>query len=313
MKIWICGIAGVLGSSLANTLSKKGYDVKGNDIVRKEEAWRLEVDVPYLWKSTWDLCKRDIGEVDVIIDASIGFADRPMGDTSPLTTLICNLMPIARVLEVVKRMEKKPLVIYPSSFNALYGHSFITENCLPDPTNVYGATKGMAELLCLAYWRAYDVPVMITRVGSAFGPKGRSDELPHRMIIYALKGKKFKLRSPEAVRLWTYSKDVLRFYLRLLELIERTNGEGLDGEILHCAGNKGDEILTNVELAERIKKFLPLEYEPAEYEPGEDQITFDINCEYSRTFLMWQPKYDLDTALKETIEWFKENIERYKV
>ena len=42
MKVFITGIAGVLGSNLANFLVSKGYKVVGNDIIRKEEAWRLE-------------------------------------------------------------------------------------------------------------------------------------------------------------------------------------------------------------------------------------------------------------------------------
>jgi nucleoside-diphosphate-sugar epimerase len=43
------------------------------------------------------------------------------------------------------------------------------------------------ENLYRVYHRAYGVPIIITRVGSCFGPKGRSDELPHRLIIYALR------------------------------------------------------------------------------------------------------------------------------
>lgn len=308
MRVWVCGIAGVLGSSLANTLSKEGYEVLGNDVVRREEAWRLEVEVPYLWKSTWDLTRKDLEGVDVVVDASIGFADRPFGDSSPLTTLWSNVMPIARLLEVVRRMEKKPVVVYPSSFNALYGHRLIKESCLPSPTNLYGATKGIAELLCLTYLRAYEVPVIISRVGSAFGPKGRSDELPQRLIIFALKGKKFVLRSPYAKRLWTYSKDVMEFYLRLLERLDECVGK-----VLHCAGNKYDEIITNVELAERIKRFLPLEYELGEYEPGEKGIDFKVDCSYTRELLGWKPKYSIGEGLKETIIWFESNLGRYRV
>jgi nucleoside-diphosphate-sugar epimerase len=123
----------------------------------------------------------------VVIDCAIGFADRPFGIRSPQQTLLGNLLPPLRVLEIVRKLDKKSVVIYPSSFNACYAHKTITENTLPDTTSLYGWTKRAVENLCRVHHRAYDVPIIITRVGSCFGPKGRSDELPHRLIIYALR------------------------------------------------------------------------------------------------------------------------------
>jgi nucleoside-diphosphate-sugar epimerase len=145
---------------------------------------------------------------------------------------------------------------------------------------------------------------------SAYGEGGRSDELPHRLIIYGLKGRRFRLRSPHAKRLWTYSKDIMRFYERLVEKI----GEAAEFElpILHSAGNKGDVITSNVQLAEMIRRFIPsLEYETAEYEPGEEQVDFKVDSRFTRNFLNWTPAYTLEEGLQRTVEWFKRNIERY--
>jgi len=178
MRVLITGGAGVLGSSLAELLTKKGFRIKVIDIVRKEEAWRLaEVmnEIEYVWKSTMDITSSDVENIDIVFDCSIGVADRPFGTISPVHTVLNNLLPPLRLLETVSKLREKPLVIYPSSFNALYGHvgGVYREDTPVAPVSVYGFTKACAELLYLTYHKSYGVPVIVTRTASSYGPKGR--------------------------------------------------------------------------------------------------------------------------------------------
>ena len=318
MKIWICGIAGVLGSSLAEFLVSKGFDVVGNDIVRFEEAWRLENvrdRIRYVWKSTLDISRSDVKDVDVIVDASLAVTDRPLGTSSPFHTVLGNVLPALRLLEVVKKLDRKPVLIYPSSFNALYGRvgEVYTEDTPVAPASVYGWTKAAVEELYRTYYRAYKIPIIITRVGSCFGEKGRSDELPHKLIIHCLLNKSFTLKSPYAKRLWTYIGDVLEFYEKVLNKLS-----DLIGLTLICAGNKGDKVVTNLELATLIKKLTKsdIEIKLGDYEPGElingKPIDFKVDASKTRKLLNWEPKHTLEEGLTKTIEWFRKNIHRYK-
>jgi len=194
VKALIAGGAGVLGSNLSLLLLRKGYQVTVMDIVRREEAWRLADlgvldDVNYVWKNVADVTADDVKGYDLVIDCAIGYADRPMGISSPTSVMLGNLLPPLRLLEALRQAGFKGYAIYPSSFNALYGHrhgAVFSEFTPPLPNNVYGWTKGAAELLYHSYRRQYGLRTLVTRVGSAFGPRGRSDELPHRLIIYGL-------------------------------------------------------------------------------------------------------------------------------
>jgi len=288
------------------------------DIVRREEAWRLADlgvldDVNYVWKNVADVTADDVKGYDLVIDCAIGYADRPMGISSPTSVMLGNLLPPLRLLEALRQADFKGYAIYPSSFNALYGHrtgAVFSEFTPPLPNNVYGWTKGAAELLYHSYRRQYGLRTLVTRVGSAFGPRGRSDELPHRLIIYGLLGKRFTLRSPYAKRVWTYAEDVIGFYDRLLERLDDVYESSVF--TLHLVGNKGDEVTTNVELAKRVKKYVPsLDWVEGEYEPGEKDVDFTYDSTLTRTLLKWSPQFSLDEGIERTVAWFKENLWRY--
>jgi len=320
MRVWITGITGVLGSALASTLISQGHYVAGNDIVRIDEAWRLKdlgIDdqIQYAWKSTTDLEVRDLLEADVVVDAGLMVADRPFGITSPNFTVENNIKPALHLLETVRHFEEynitMPVLIYPSSFNALYGleiNTILKDSISPVPNTVYGWTKAGVELLYKVYYESYSIPVIITRVGSAFGPRMRTDELIGHLIIHALKNEAFQLRSPASKRLWTYIGDALQFYTMLFENIEH-----YIGKTLHCAGNLNREILTNLEIARKIKDLTgsTMEIIPSDYEPGETKggKPIDFKIEYSN--IEWKPKYSLDEGLLDTISWFKNNMWRF--
>jgi UDP-glucuronate 4-epimerase len=323
MKIMVTGGAGVLGSMLTTLSLQMGHSVSVLDSTRKEEAWRLfgiNDSFDYLWKSEQDISRSDLEDCDVVFDCAIGFADRPFGSDSPLNTTISNIVPSLMLLERARRLERRPVIVYPSSFNALYGLGkdiVINEGTLPSPTSIYGWTKAASELLYRTYFTAYNVPVVITRTSSTFGPGGRSDELPHRLILYILNHMDaFPLRSPEAKRLWTYSEDVLSFYRILITRIE-VEKDIFPGKILHLGGNKSDEVTANREFAGMISRIAGSDISIAEkeYEPGEiiyrNPVSFKFSADETRSFLKWKPEWPLEDSIRKTLEWFRENQSKY--
>ena len=311
------GAAGVVGSALTERFLKMGMTVSCLDVCRVDEAWRLN-DVRdrmrYLWKASNDLILDDVRGVDVIVDAGLGVADRPLGNTSPSYTVTSNILPPLRILETVSKMDrgKMPTVIYPSSFNTLYGHpsgSMYDPGMLPNPSSVYGWTKAAVELLCMTYHRAHGVPCIVTRVGSGYGARMRSDELPARLILDVLHDRGIFLRSPEAKRLWTYGEDIVDFYERLVG-----DPKPYVGQTLHCAGNADGRIVTNVELARLVAEIGGrgnVEITPGPYEAGEMVDGKPISFEIDDRSPLWRPKFTLEGGMRRTFGWFEQNLSRY--
>ena len=321
----ITGGAGVLGSTLTKLFLRMGHQVTVIDYCRKDEAWRLFdelMSINYIWKSEIDVIESDLSNFDIVFDCAIGFADRPFGIESPQNTTSSNILPSLSLLEKVRKLEKKPMVVYPSSFNALYGlgaNTTITEDSLPSPTSIYGWTKAAVELLYRTYSTAYGVPIVITRTSSTFGPGGRSDELPHKLILSIIDNKEiFPLRSPHAKRLWTFSEDASSFYESFINKFEQEMSL-FSGRLLHLGGNNLDRITSNMEFATMISKVANSDIQliEGEYEPGElvngNPISFDFTAVETRRLLNWKPKWSLESAIHETVNWFNTNRHRYNV
>ena len=317
MRILVIGAAGVVGSALTERFLKMGMTVSCLDVCRVDEAWRLNDvrdRIRYLWKASNDLILDDVRGVDVIVDAGLGVADRPLGNTSPSYTVTSNILPPLRILETVSRMDrdKMPTVVYPSSFNTLYGHpsgSMYGPGMLPNPSSVYGWTKAAVELLCMTYHRAHGVPCIVTRVGSGYGARMRSDELPARLILDVLHDRGIFLRSPEAKRLWTYGEDIVDFYERLVG-----DPKPYVGQTLHCAGNADGRIVTNVELARLVAEIGGMgnaEITPGPYEAGEMVDGKPISFEIDDRSPLWRPKFTLEDGMRRTFGWFEQNLSRY--
>ena len=326
-SIFITGGNGVLGSTLSDLFLKMGNDVSVVDIVRKDECWRLQeleiVDkINYVWKASQDLTQEDLKDIDLIIDCAIGFPDRPFGTGSPRVTFDANIAPSLGLLQAVRSLPVRPLIIYPSSFNSLYGNQGVYDETTPvNPTTVYGWTKGAVEQLYKAYYYSFGVPVIITRVGSGYGERMRTDELVARLIMASLKEENFKLKSPYSKRLWTYLGDVVDAYNAIAvksdyggdhDFVREINERNL---VLNIAGNKRDEILNNVQICKLVSEMNGLDFtiEDSEtYEAGEivngNPVSFEFDAKYTRNLLRWEPRYSLKEGFQRTVEWFNKSF-----
>ena len=322
-NILITGGNGVLGSSLSNAFISRGDKVIVTEITREQECWRLKElnildKVRFVWKSSLDLEPADLRGTDIVIDTAIGFPDRPFCSNSPRTAMEMNISPALGLLEAARKMEERPLMIYPSSFNSLYGRAgTYDEFSKPNPASVYGWTKSAVEQLFWTYSRSFGIPVVITRVGSGYGEMMRTDELVAKLVISAVRQEEFVLRSPGSKRLWTYIGDVVNAYKRMADLFENGSNRELvselnkDEKVLNIAGNLSDEIVTNTKLAEMIQEISGKGLQVVlseEYEPGElidnRPVDFSFDADWSRKVLNWKPEISLSEGLRRTIQWF---------
>ncbi|MBD3313751.1 dTDP-glucose 4,6-dehydratase [Candidatus Woesearchaeota archaeon] len=172
------------------------------------------------------------------------------------------------------------------------------------PNSPYSSSKAGADLLARSYYMTYGLPVVITRSSNNFGPYQYPEKLIPLFITNLMQGKKVPLYgNGENVRDWIYVKDNC-------EGIEFAANRGADGEAYNIGG--GNE-KSNIEITRTILKKMEKDDSMIEFvedRPGHD---FRYSLDTSRMQKIgWKPRFGFDSALVETIEWYKNNTAWWK-
>lgn len=67
----------------------------------------------------------------------------------------------------------------------------MTEQTILEPTNPYAATKAAAEFIVKAYYRSFQLPIIITRSNNVFGPRQFPEKIIPKFINLLMQDKKW--------------------------------------------------------------------------------------------------------------------------
>jgi len=315
LTVFITGIAGAAGSALTKRLLQEGYKVDGLDIVAPVDAYRLKDvmdQIDYKWKATQDITQYDLMNAQIVVDFAAQ-PNTPLGLTAPKFTVWENLDGLVSLLECVRR-ENPSLFVYPSS-GVVFGRTPpdnlpIKEDEPLTPSSPYAATKACSEILCMSYFRCYNVPVTILRIGMGFGPGMRKDEAVAQFILKTLRGdKEIKVESPKTTRDPSYLENVIDAWVRLFE----TPREEVIGETFHVSNGiettiedlarKCAEAATSVVPTRHMK---PVIIPSSSYRKGEFGMRQHLDISKAKRVLKWEPKISLEEGLAKTARWLIE-------
>lgn len=172
------------------------------------------------------------------------------------------------------------------------------EESVYNPRTPYAASKAGSDHLVRAYFKTYGLPVTITNAANNFGPYHDPEKLIPRFITYLLTGKKVPLMGKgENIREWLYVTDHARAIETVLE-------KGEVGETYLV----GAEEKTNLEVTKELFKILGKSDKSIEYVGHRLGHDFRYAIDDSKIKeLGWEPKYNFEDALKETVKWYQDN------
>ena len=166
----------------------------------------------------------------------------------------------------------------------------------------YSSSKASADLLVLAYYRTYGVPVSISRCSNNYGPYQFPEKLIPLMIDHAKKDIQLPVYGDGAnIRDWLYVKDHCYGILAVIE-------KGRVGEVYNLGGfNERSNlyivkrILSDLGKPESLIKFV-------EDRHGHDR-RYAIDPSKAMKELNWKPTTTFEEGIKLTIKWYDENEE----
>ena len=177
---------------------------------------------------------------------------------------------------------------------------FFTEETPIQTSSPYSASKAAADLLALAYFRTYGLPVTISRCSNNYGPYQFPEKLIPLMILRALEDKPLPVYGTGLnVRDWLHVEDHCR-------AIEKIIMRGVPGEVYNIGGHNERDNLTVVRTIleqlgkpERLITFV-------EDRAGHD-LRYAIDPAKIHRELGWLPETPFEHGIRETVRWYVDN------
>ncbi len=328
-KILVTGVTGVKGSWLALALLEAGGDVIGLDIKSPEadsnfSASGLKEKIAFVQGDVTDLSLLQslMRGVDGVFHLA---AMALVGDARqrPLEAYRSNTLGTATVLETVRLSDSVKYAVFVTT-DKVYkskGDEAWVETDLLVANGPYPVSKACAEYVIADYYRSYLRPagkrIGVGRAGNVIigGDFNSSRKTGGAGRIFVdcfealMEGRAPEIFTPKFTRPYIYGLDVLAGYMGLMSQLDR---DGVDGEAFNF-GPREQYGVENAALATEICELwgagVTWQSGAPRDEPFEKQ---SLSWEKARERLGWQPTYTLSEALRATVRWYREWIERGK-
>ena len=319
MNVLVTGADGFIGSHLTEELVKKGYNVRAFCFYNSFNSWG--------WLDTFnkdtlkniDVFTGDIRDpngvreamkgIDVVFHLAALIAI-PFSYHSPDSYVDTNIKGTLNVLQAGKFLGTKRILV--TSTSEVYGTAKyvpIDENHPYQGQSPYSATKIGADRLAESFYRSFDMPISIVRPFNTFGPRQSARAIIPTIISQLLSDKtEIKLGSLTPTRDFNYVKDTVNGFIAISE------SDKTIGQEINIATQK------EISMEDVAKTIINIINPKAKIVCDEDRLR-PKNSEVERLLgsnkkikelTSWQQKYTFEDGIKETIEWFRNNLDRYK-
>jgi dTDP-glucose 4,6-dehydratase len=312
MKLLVTGGAGFIGSNFIRYWLKKHPNDKIINLDKLTYAGHLTSTKDFSSNKNYKFIKGDIVDSKVVdiamrgVDIVVNFAAESHVDRSisgPQIFIKTNVLGTQVLLDSALKNKIKRFhhVSTDEVFGALpLGRGKFKENTPYDPHSPYSASKAASDHLVRAYHDTYGLAITITNCANNFGPYHDPEKLFPRFITNLIDGQKLPIYGDgKYVRDWLYVDD----HIRAIELVLK---KGVVGET-YLVGSMVREV-NNLKFAKKLLKIFNLDQSYLSYVPdrrGHDR-RYAIDSTKIRK-LGWKPKYDFDTWLIKTVDWYKDN------
>lgn len=309
MKCLITGVAGFIGSALAEKLLNQGNQVFGIDCLTDYYPPQLKREnlKPLLKKDGFifeekNLLSMDLSQSLKDIEVVYHLASQPgvRGSWGKKFSIYVenNILATQVLLEACRELPIKKF-IYASS-SSVYGEAPILpvkEDIALKPISPYGVTKLAGENLIFLYYKAWGISVISLRYFTVFGPKQRPDMAFSRFLNAALKDETIQVYgSGNQTRDFTYIEDAVE------GTILATEG-GRPGQIYNIGGGNQISIKGVLNIIEKVVG-RRLKIEVTEPQKGDVLHTFADTSKARRDF-NYRPRFRLLQGIEAQFEWIK--------
>ncbi|OGL61024.1 dTDP-glucose 4,6-dehydratase [Candidatus Uhrbacteria bacterium RIFCSPLOWO2_12_FULL_46_10] len=316
MKILVAGGAGFIGSNFIHYLIENYLEDEVVNFDKLTYAGNLENLKDLAGNARYSFVKGDIADSEAVekvlkqgIDVVVNFAAETHVDRSihigSRDFVLTNTLGVQTLLDAERQLGtiKRHVQI---STDEVYGSLELEdarqfhENWPFQPNVPYAAAKAGGDLLCRAFFKTFGLDVVVTHCSNNYGPYQYPEKLIPFFIDRAMNDQPLPLYGDgKNVRDWLYVRD----HCEAIDLVLR---QGKAGEVYNIGGHFERP---NLEIARLILKALGKPESLITFvtdRPGHDR-RYAIDASKIAKELGWKPRYHFSEAVKETIQWYRDN------
>jgi len=321
MKLLVTGGAGFIGSNFIRYWFQQHPEDEIINLDKLTYAGHLSSTKDFADKSNYKFVKGDICDHKLVdelmsgIDYVVHFAAESHVDrsiTGPQVFITTNIIGTQVLLDAALKHKVKKFhhVSTDEVFGelSLDGKEKFNINTNYDPRSPYSASKASSDHLVRAYFHTYGLPVTITNCSNNYGPYQDPEKFLPRAITNLIHDEPIPIYGDgKYVRDWLFVGDHC-------SAIEAAILKGKVGETYLVGGLTGD--VNNLELAKKLIKAAGKKDKDKYLKFVKDRAGHDrryaVDWSQTKAKLGWEPKANIDTHLKRTFEWYRDNQSWWK-
>ena len=308
--ILVTGGAGFIGSNFIHHLLRAhpGIQIVNYDVLTY--AGNLENLEDVADDQRYRFVRGDICDSEAVlgalkkysVDTIVHFAAESHVDRSILGASVfvkTNVLGTQVLLDAAKAtgIERFVHVSTDEVYGSLGPNGKFTEATPLHPNSPYSASKAGSDMLALAYYHTFGLPVVVTRCSNNYGPYQFPEKLIPLMIINAMNDKPLPVYGDGLnIRDWLHVGDHC-------SAIDTVMQRGRLGEVYNIGGNNEWK---NIDIVNLILKHLGKPQSLITYvkdRPGHDR-RYAMDATKIRLELGWTPAHTFEEGLKEKVEWY---------
>jgi len=308
----VTGVAGFLGSHIADAYLAKGWKVRGIDNLLGGSLDNVPQGV--------NLYNIDLDDLEAITPVFVGAdlvihaactAYEGLSVFSP-SLVVRNTVQISVNVMTASIRANVPKVVYMSSM-ARYGDNsglVFDESLTPKPQDPYGIAKLSAERLLQNLAQVHDVDLVILVPHNIVGARQKFDD-PFRNVASIMANRMLQGKQPiiygdgSQQRCFSFIEDVIAPILTACE------SERAVGEVINIGPDESP--ITILNLAERLADIIGFELEPI-FMPGRPQEVAVALCssDKARELLGYETTVKLDQGLRDLVDWIRPRVKEFE-
>src|SRR4030066_1443690 len=306
-NILVTGGAGFIGSNFINYILDKRDDYNIINLDKLTYAGNLENLIPSEKKKNYHFIKGDITDFELVnnifekykIKYVVHFAAESHVDRSILGSEIfyrTNVIGTNVLLEVARKFEVERFLQISTDevYGSLGNEGYFTEQTPLSPNSPYSSSKAASDMMVMAFYHTYGMPVLITRCSNNYGAYQFPEKLIPLMIINCLNDKELPVYGDGMnVRDWIYVIDHNK-------AVETVFENGKIGEVYNIGA---ENEMPNIKIVELILEHLNKGEDLIEYvkdRPGHDR-RYAIDSSKIKSKLGWAPSFPFEHEIAETM------------